>query len=552
MRRLLALVIVLVAICLFFVFRYHRSVSSPVVHSLQADDGNPACQLPPDAQDVDPQGNPIKWFPKPPEPNETQVPPNRSGGTDCPFYKPAWQRFMLVMQPVNGAPAFLSYPSYDDLFQVGAEKPAALVVAHPLRLSLHPRNIQLPNSPTESQQAILNANRIGITDINQAGPNNSVGGNLIDQHGHLVFYAIHVNVAFRDFLIANRLWKSTELSKPDPNLVFPSDGKSPSVMELKSAWMIVDSPESAPNYLVVNADVPVYSVKDGTLRQDAAADGTPKTRPVWAALIALHIAFTLPGHPEMIWSTFEHTHIDNPSGKPVAVRDNAPAALHYPEKTPDAPIDTSAAAWPLYKSGTTYNQGNQAPKMADMVQHWDEASQSFTKGGLLQTSVFRPYPASKSKGPGPVGPDEDDEVVLINQHATIMFSDALKDGTMDKSDMRQNYRLVGAVWLDQPLTGPQPSFTVGVGFQTAEDTTTDDPTSIVAGEGRLGSTAMESFTQSEGGAPSCFSCHDTKAIRPKGLIVTAAKVNVSHVMGKYLESLPPPAPTPTPPANSQP
>jgi hypothetical protein len=128
-----------------------------------------------------------------------------------------------------------------------------------------------------------------------------------------------------------------------------------------------------------------------------------------------------------------------------------------------------------------------------------------------------------------------------------MFNDALKDGRMNKSDMRQNYRLVGAVWLDQPLTGSTPSFLLNQGFFTDENTSTDDDTSIVAGEGRLGSTAMESFTESESGAPSCFSCHDTKAIRPNRLILPAAKLNVSHVMSKYLETLPASAPPVTTP-----
>jgi len=232
------------------------------------------------------------------------------------------------------------------------------------------------------------------------------------------------------------------------------------------------------------------------------------------------------------------------------VRDNAPAGA-YPETNPDTDaVDNSDFKWPLYQRGTTYTKANKPATQADIVAHWDTRTQSFTKGGLLQTSVYRPYPASKGKGKT-TPPVEDDEVVLINKHATAMFDSALKDGSMAASDMRRNYRLVGAVWLDAPLTGTMPSFALNRSFATNEDSSTDDEDSIVAGEGRLGSTAMESFSEMEvgaGGAPSCFSCHDTRVINHNGLLLHPSKLNVSHVLSKYLDTQPrtPPSPAPTP------
>ena len=65
---------------------------------------------------------------------------------------------------------------------------------------------------------------------------------------------------------------------------------------------------------------------------------------------------------------------------------------------------------------------------------------------------------------------------------------------------------------------------------------TDDPGEPVAGEGRLGSTAMESFTEFENGAPNCFSCHDTKAVRHNVPVLDPARLNVSHVLSKYVIS----------------
>jgi hypothetical protein len=518
------------------------------VRAVLADDGNPACLLPPDSGELDGAGHKVTWLPTTPEPNETQVPPQRSGGTDCPFYRPAWQRFMVATQPHGNAPAFLNYPSFDDLFPKGAVTPGPVAVAHPLQLSLHPRNIQLPNSPTDSQQALIDRNRGTLNDINQAGPNNTVGGNLIDQHGHLVYYEIHVSPSFAAFLTKNNLRTVDGIHHLDPNLVLASRTTETTVMELKSAWMIVDSPRAAPNYFVVRAEVPRYAVKNNVLQpQRCFLSHHVRTRKVWAALIALHVVFTLPGHPEMIWSTFEHTHIDMKNG--TAVRDNAPAGA-YPESNPDIDaVDNSDFPWPLYQRGTTYTKADKTATPAEMVAHWDTRMQSFTKGGLLQTSVYRPYPASKGKGKTSP-PIEDDEVVLINKHATTMFDSALKDGRMAESDMRRNYRLVGAVWLDAPLTGTPPSFALNRSFVTDEDSATDDDDSIVAGEGRLGSTAMESFTEMEvgaGGAPSCFSCHDTHLINHNGLLLHPSKLNVSHVLSKYLDTQPR---SPLPPATA--
>jgi hypothetical protein len=519
MLRLLATLSILAVSIIFLVFLAPSKLS---VEPVLADGGSPLCLLPPDSGE--------NWFPTTPEPAETAIPARRPA-SDCGFYKPAWQRFLVATQPVGGAPAFLAYPSFDDLFS----NPSPKKVTGTLSLSLRPRNMQVPNDPTPAQRRLI--------DDNQAGVAGAIGGNLIDQNGRLVYYAIHVNPAFRTFLAQNNLLTVKGISQVDSNLEFP-----PGIMELKSAWKIVDSKQAAPNYFVVRGEVPRYVVKNGKLVQEKFW-GHPCTKKVWVALLALHVVFTLPGHPEMIWSTFEHTHLDSDQ-KPI--RDNAPPAPSYPPINPDTtPI--SSQPWTLYKAGTTYTQDNTAYSADELAKHWDRHRQSFTKGGLLQTSVFRPYPGSKTKGMKATDQNEDDEVILINDHATAMFSQSIGKGTMDKSDMRQNYRLVGAVWLDQPGDGPKPpSFVINRGFVGPESQTTDDDGSLAAGEGRLGSTAMESFTEREDRAPSCFSCHDTHAVRrsDQKVLLPPGKLNVSHVLSKFVDSqLPPPVPKPNSPAN---
>jgi hypothetical protein len=484
---------------------------------------SPFCSLPPDPS--------TPWLPVTPLPNETSVPAPRPA-SDCQFYRPAWQRFLVATQPNHGRPAFLSYPSFEQIFPPNGSSALLQVSsrASPV-LNLLPRNIQVPNDPTPSQQQLI--------DNVQAGIGTAPGGYLIDQHGHFIFYAIHVNPAFLQFLQNQNLTTADGILGADRCLTFLGSkddiaaGINTNVVEYKSAWMIVDSAHPPSTYFVVPAKVPHYIVTGGNLIPEVR-NGKPVTDDVSVALLALHVVFTLPGHPEMIWSTFEHVRSDD---KGNLVRDNAPAAADNPSNTPPS-TKISDKNFPLYKANTLAGEANQAQPLSKIVQFWDSKTQSFVQkdGTVTQTSVYRPYPGSKTDG-SPANPDhsEDDEVVATNTHATAMFKDAENKHLIAQDDKRRYYRLVGAIWLDQPVSGASPSFDVNKRFAIASNQSTDDDGQPIAGEGRLGSTAMESFTESEDGAPNCFSCHDTSPIR--GTPLKAGRLNVSHVLSKYIKSL---------------
>jgi hypothetical protein len=292
--------------------------------------------------------------------------------------------------------------------------------------------------------------------------------------------------------------------------------------------MIVDAKHPPKNYFVVPALAPHYVVSDNTLTQQLK-NGQLVFDHVSVALLAIHVVFN-------------------------AVRDNAPAA-------PDNPSDAQSAEnpeispddFPLYKAHTRLNDANTPRDLPSIVPFWDEASQSFSKGGkIIQTSVYRPYPGSKTNG-SPANPDhkEDSEVFAMNVNATAMFkkaeSEAKAKNPHAATDARQYYRLVGAIWLDQPAAGAHPTFVKDARFSIDEKQSTDDAGQALAGEGRLGSTAMESFTESKDQSPNCFSCHDTRSIINGAHTINAARLNVSHLLSKALASptlnpLPVPAP----------
>jgi hypothetical protein len=146
---------------LLFVVVFVSGTVSFAPRSVVADIESPFCSLPTDPA--------APWLPVTPLPNETAVPAPRPA-SDCQFYRPAWQRFLVATQPVEGLPAFLGYPTFDQIF---SGSPAATQPPAPketVLLSLIPRNMERPKDPTPKQDDIL-------SEINQAGVAGTDGGN---------------------------------------------------------------------------------------------------------------------------------------------------------------------------------------------------------------------------------------------------------------------------------------------------------------------------------------------------------------------------------------
>ena len=455
---------------------------------------------------------PASWLPATPVAATDRPKSHAEHGGDCPFYLAAWQRFLYVTQPDrHGSPRFLKFATIERLFGHGL----APMFAHESAriLGLAPRSVERPNQS------------LTPSDINQA----KLQGLLVDSSGQPVFYAIHVNQAYQTFLAQHHLRKIRDLEHIPDDLEFP-----PGVIELKSAWRIVSGAQLPSNYFTTSARVPMLAVVDGRVVP------TNKTRSVTVALLALHVVFSLQGHPEMIWSTFEH--IDD-----KGLRDNAPAAPSNPSSVVGDPI-VCARQYPLCAAGTHYAEVNLLPDDSVYAAHFNPITQRFDKGGAtFSTPIIRLFPGSKSDGHGPQDPAEDAAVVNINAGMSTLFSRAGNHS----DDRRQFYQLVGAVWIDDTK-----NFTLDKGFDIGSKQSTDDPGALLAGEGRLSSTAMESFTQDDGNYPHCFRCHDTHKITSDAhgnpVLLDAKMLNVSHVISKFLSGImsEPTVPKPAPPTNT--
>jgi len=444
---------------------------------------------------------PTQWLPTTPVPATDTPAPHPA--PECPFYRAAWDNFLYSLQPTSdGKPRFLSsYTTIADLF--GPASSPQFAKQQPGMLSLAPRIAQFPNEKLLHGKGNLPGIDAGV---NQAG---ALRGLLIDQSGHPIYYAIHVNAVYKDFIKKNGLTSKTALLTADPDRIEFAEG----AVELKSAWQIVTPATRRSEYFVAKALVPNLHIKDG----DVVTDGTSREAEV--ALIAIHVVFVLKGHPEFIWSTFEHVGA-NGNG----VRDNAPAAAGNPATTPATTV-VSVTNWPLYKAGSMASVANLPNSPQDRINSFDEETQTFARGGnALSTSIYRMFPASKSSDTV-----EDDEIISVNSAMRQLFATA----NLPAYDRRSHYQLVGAIWLDNPMR----DFKSNVLFQNQDGQTTDTPGAMVAGEDRLSSTAMESFTQSDEGRPNCFSCHNTKRVTDDVTgkqIVPGKRLNVSHVLSKFL------------------
>ena len=446
----------------------------------------------------------VEWLPTTPRLEMFKPPPHPA--SECPFYRGGWQSFLIATQPdATGRPALLGYPTIDDVFQSA--------------------------KPPSAQRALLG-------DIRQAGGRHV----LIDQNGNSIYYGIHVNQAYADFIATHGLRTRDAIVNADKTLFFP-----PGVVELKSAWQIVEDGAPAGDFITATATVPTLKALNHQIVEDRDTPRSVKVR-----LLALHVAFTLPGHPEFIWATFEHTSGTPDSSATDGMRDVAP--IHPKDVNPD-PTDPSDLHdqtvisdhdFLLYKAGTTAQAANQAIAEADL--RLDEATQKFPG---QQTSIFRMFPASKSNTTTP-----DDAITSLNRDVEALFAQATSHGTIDAADQRGHYRLVGAQWMDKPqyfdvdipIQNDQSSpFAGKPGFlKDLQENGSDSVYSILAGEDRMSSTAMESFTQGPDSFPNCFSCHNTQALTANGVpvnkdgngmpLLDAKLLNVSHVLSQFLLS----------------
>ena len=241
---------------------------------------------------------------------------------------------------------------------------------------------------------------------------------------------------------------------PDPNAL---------AIEVKSSWVVAAGLPNLNSYITMTATIPTYDQTDPNLWKPTGQ------QTVQLAMVGMHVVGSTVGHPEMVWSTFEHT-------------GNTPAATYSYTSTggPKTVNQNTSGTWVFSASGSAgpFNKPH-------MFFTGPPANNIQSSGGF----TVSPSDTIRSEPWGIDGSDvfHSTEVISMNDHVL---------GMMASGDIRGNYFMTGATWT---IFGSPPSGAIpGVGTN------------------RLANSTMETYQQ---GVSNCFTCHQGSpgGLDPNGL-----------------------------------
>ena len=494
----------------------------------------------PDFTPVEAEGEEIceasrDWLPTTPELPQFLPVPHPAG--ECPFYRSGWQNFLVAMQPdpVTGNPALVKYPTIDQVFTHA--KPHG-------------------------------TNRAFLGDIKQAGGRQI----LIDQNGNSLYYGIHVNQAFAEFIHQYGLETAAGLqayptAEKTKNLVFP-----PGVVEFKSAWQIIEGTaeqqaKMKENYITMDTTVPTLSQDPVTFKVSEnrdmpraghrAAAGDSRRQHAGRAP-RVHLGQLRAQHGQASGITDTSATDFQRDVAPILRADNNPD----PIKDPDQPVRHGGAQHgrPRPVQGRHDGQARQqaSPGIRDApggpevhAARHDDAGADVDLPDVPRVEVehHRPRRGDHLAEPQRRGAVQDASATATSAGTTVCWA---RSGWTSRDTSRRTSR--SRTTPRSPMLRP--------GKHVAQDGTLADPValdvlteaiktdgsdsefSILAGEDRMSSTAMESFTQSPTSFNNCFTCHNTQAITVNGIptdrdtsahkLLDPGLLNVSHILSQFL------------------
>ena len=332
-------------------------------------------------------------------------------------------------------------------------------------------------------------------------PGDADGNVQLTQAGSLIYYGEEVNDVYAYFV---SLINPTV--NPGPAATFPTTSAALApitafasanghtflnpealTMEIKTAWVDASTLPNPSDYITMAATVPTY---DKTTNPQMWTQTGTST--ITVALIAMHVVGSAAGHPEMIWSTFEH--VGNTPNVGYTYINTSGA--QQPQRAD--PIG-GGASW-LFTGATPPT----LPLTAGAIVSSSTTISSTTAGPVAGTSVLRlaPWGAPNNQTPNPLVAS----VAASNTQIVSINNDVRSQ--MNPSDVRNQYLFMGATWTEG---GAPPTFNF--------------PQGNIVGTSHLANSTLETFTQSavfvpgNFPGPGCFACHNTNT------------TDVSHIFG---------------------
>jgi hypothetical protein len=316
----------------------------------------------------------------------------------------------------------------------------------------------------------------------------ATGDSLLSQAKSLVYYTIVVNDVYAYFLTGNKTGGITPAQSDFPTnaselalvtafasskgVTFPDPNAL--TVEVKMSWVDASTLPSSSNYVTVSATVPNYNTSNPSKWVPSG------TKDITLALVGVHFVATVAGHPEMIWSTFEHFG-NTPSG-----------AYTYTSTSGNKTIAQGTTGTWLFcvtncPTSSTFNSSHAQLSGSDIV--GVPSGSSITPSNTLRSNPWG------LPGTAAASVSSNTQIVSINNS---VLSQLLS------GDMRKNYFLLGATWT---INGQPPS----VGTQV--------------GTNGLANSTMETYVQ---GVTNCFSCHDDLG-QTNGMLGLSAGSGLSHI-----------------------
>jgi hypothetical protein len=319
------------------------------------------------------------------------------------------------------------------------------------------------------QRFIINGIPIFIDpfgNVVQTEEGQATGDALVSQQQSLVYYATVVNDVYAFFLTGTKTGGITPAPTQFPttaanlaqittfaashSVTFPDPDAL--AIEVKMAWVETTGLANPGSYITMEATVPGYN------KSNASHWVATGTRNVTLALVSMHVVGSTNGHPEMIWSTFEHF-------------GNTPnAAYAYTSTTGQKTIPQSTTGNWLFcanGAGSPFNVSHATASGNDIL--GNPSGSAITPSNTLRSNPWG------LPGTAAASVSSNTQIVSIN-HSVL--------SQMPAGDVRDNYFMIGATWT---IGGAPPSGGNQVGTN------------------QLANTALETYVQ---GVTNCFSCHN--------------------------------------------
>jgi hypothetical protein len=385
----------------------------------------------------------------------------------------------------NGKPVFLDQAGKTINPQVGPNKLPILTdrAGQPVQV----QTIRIVNG----RPIFLNAAG-AVIDIEQGQAGGA--GVLIAQNNSLVYFASMVNDVYTYFATGVKDTKiaATQFPTTAANLAavtaFASAATTPPAfrktsfpdanalaIEVKTSWIEASGVSTPANYIQMTATIPTYNTSNPAL-------WTPgPTKNATLVMVGMHVVGSVAGHPEMIWSSFEH------------FGTSPPAAYQYTSTSGTKPGPPSPGPW-LFSATSTPPTPN--CERADFV----------SAPNIEASNPGTPCPNNTSIGPSNTerlnawGTAPVPAPTFIANNTDVLSINNSILGMLAATDIRKNYVFIGATWT---IGGAPPSG------------------SNQTGTNQMSNSTLESYQQPS----NCFDCHSGN------MLGAANGQGLSHMFG---------------------